>query len=81
MFHIINNLKTIFLDLRGVFSPPLMITDQTASDLSLTGRDRSVEYYFASDARYHFRNKISFDFTQEDLYKNFLRMNICYFSY
>jgi len=40
------------LDLRGVFSPPLMITDQTTSDLSVTGNDRSIEYYFASDARY-----------------------------
>ncbi len=41
-----------FLDLRGVFSPPLLITDQTTSELSVTGNDRSIEYYFASDARY-----------------------------
>ncbi|CAF1611781.1 unnamed protein product, partial [Didymodactylos carnosus] len=36
--------------LRGVFSPPLLITDHTTSDLSVTGNDRSIEYYFASDA-------------------------------
>ena len=29
-----------------------MITDQTASELSVTSNDRSIEYYFASDARY-----------------------------
>lgn len=40
-----------YLDLRGVFSPPLIISDQTSSDLSVTGNDRSIEYYFASDAR------------------------------
>ena len=39
------------LDLRGVFSPPLMITDPTTAELSVTGNDRSIEYYFASDAR------------------------------
>ncbi|CAF0827803.1 unnamed protein product [Rotaria sp. Silwood1] len=37
-------------DLRGVFSPPLMITDPSTSELSVTGNDRSIEYYFASDA-------------------------------
>ncbi|CAF1621974.1 unnamed protein product [Rotaria magnacalcarata] len=37
-------------DLRGVFSPPLMIADQAASELAVTGNDRSIEYYFASDA-------------------------------
>jgi hypothetical protein len=40
------------LDLRGVFSPPLLIADQTTTDLTVTGNDRSIEYYFASDARY-----------------------------
>jgi glucosamine--fructose-6-phosphate aminotransferase (isomerizing) len=37
-------------DLRGVFSPPLLITDQTTTDLAVTSNDRSIEYYFASDA-------------------------------
>ena len=46
--HSTSNLR---LDLRGVFSPPLMISDQTTSDLAVTGNDRSIEYYFASDAR------------------------------
>jgi hypothetical protein len=35
-----------------VFSPPLLISDQTTTDLTVTGNDRSIEYYFASDARY-----------------------------
>jgi len=39
------------LDLRGVFSPSLVIADQTATDLAVTGNNRSIEYYFASDAR------------------------------
>lgn len=42
--------ETAATNLRGVFSPPLMISDQTTSDLSVTGNDRSIEYYFASDA-------------------------------
>jgi hypothetical protein len=29
-----------------------MISDQTTTDLTVTGNDRSIEYYFASDARY-----------------------------
>ncbi|CAF3758108.1 unnamed protein product [Adineta steineri] len=37
-------------DLRGVFSPPLLITDQATTDLTVAGNDRSIEYYFASDA-------------------------------
>ena len=44
-------LCVIFADLRGVFSPPLMITDHSTAELSVTGNDRSIEYYFASDAR------------------------------
>jgi hypothetical protein len=40
-----------YLDLRGVFSPPLLIADQTTTDLAVTANDRSIEYYFASDAR------------------------------
>ncbi|CAF1316395.1 unnamed protein product [Adineta ricciae] len=42
--------ETTSSNLRGVFSPPLMITDQNTSELSVTGNDRSIEYYFASDA-------------------------------
>lgn len=42
--------ETTATNLRGVFSPPLIISDQTSSDLSVTGNDRSIEYYFASDA-------------------------------
>ncbi|CAF1360690.1 unnamed protein product [Adineta ricciae] len=42
--------ETTSSNLRGVFSPPLMITDPTTSELSVTGNDRSIEYYFASDA-------------------------------
>ncbi|CAF0867415.1 unnamed protein product [Rotaria sordida] len=42
--------ETTSANLRGVFSPPLMITDQSASELAVTGNDRSIEYYFASDA-------------------------------
>ncbi|CAF3003111.1 unnamed protein product [Rotaria socialis] len=43
-------LETTTANLRGVFSPPLMITDQAAVELAVTGNDRSIEYYFASDA-------------------------------
>jgi glucosamine--fructose-6-phosphate aminotransferase (isomerizing) len=42
--------ETAATNLRGVFSPALIITDQTTSELSVTGNDRSIEYYFASDA-------------------------------
>lgn len=45
------NRVNVLVDLRGVFSPPLMITDHATSELSVTGNDRSIEYYFASDAR------------------------------
>ncbi|CAF4259397.1 unnamed protein product, partial [Rotaria socialis] len=39
-----------YLDLRGVFSPPLMIADPITADLSVTPNNRSIEYFFASDA-------------------------------
>ena len=39
------------LDLRGVFSPSLLIADQNSTDLAVTGNNRSIEYFFASDAR------------------------------
>ncbi len=29
-----------------------MITDPTTAELAVTSNDRSIEYYFASDARY-----------------------------
>ncbi|CAF0833968.1 unnamed protein product [Rotaria sordida] len=46
-----NHIPVMFSkDLRGVFSPPLMITDQTTADLAVTGNNRSIEYFFASDA-------------------------------
>jgi hypothetical protein len=53
---LIKNFNEFHLDLRGVFSPPLMIADHTAAELSVTGNDRSIEYYFASDARYKIKN-------------------------
>ncbi|CAF1939160.1 unnamed protein product [Rotaria magnacalcarata] len=37
-------------DLRGVFTPPLMIADPITADLAFTPNDRSIEYFFASDA-------------------------------
>ncbi|CAF3946305.1 unnamed protein product [Rotaria sp. Silwood2] len=42
--------ETTSANLRGVFSPPLMITDSATSELSVTSNDRSIEYFFASDA-------------------------------
>ncbi|CAF0768974.1 unnamed protein product [Adineta steineri] len=46
-----NHIPVMFSkDLRGVFSPPLLITDQATTDLTVAGNDRSIEYYFASDA-------------------------------
>ncbi|CAF1676561.1 unnamed protein product, partial [Adineta ricciae] len=41
---------TFSKDLRGVFSAPLKNPDQPLSDLTVAGNDRSIEYYFASDA-------------------------------
>ena len=41
------------LDLRGVFSPSLLITDPTTTELAVIGNNRSIEYFFASDARYY----------------------------
>lgn len=41
-----------YLDLRGVFTPSLMIADPATADLAVTPNNRSIEYFFASDARY-----------------------------
>ncbi|UJR35407.1 hypothetical protein I4U23_028164 [Adineta vaga] len=41
---------TFSKDLRGVFSPSLKTSDQSIVDLTVAGNDRSIEYYFASDA-------------------------------
>ncbi|CAF0834049.1 unnamed protein product [Adineta steineri] len=46
-----NHIPVMFSkDLRGIFSPPLMITDHSTTELAVTSNDRSIEYYFASDA-------------------------------
>ncbi|CAF4743444.1 unnamed protein product, partial [Rotaria sp. Silwood1] len=46
-----NHIPVMFSkDLRGVFSPSLVIADQTTTDLAVTGNNRSIEYFFASDA-------------------------------
>jgi glucosamine--fructose-6-phosphate aminotransferase (isomerizing) len=42
--------ETTSSNLRGIFSPPLMITDHSTTELAVTSNDRSIEYYFASDA-------------------------------